>query len=332
MKNTFDLPKTPEDLLSVYNYSLLDPRSIPVAQGANDKVFSQGDIYGIEVTNPVLAQRCKNNLDPQHGESGDVNLSAIKVALNWDLPPKGSTLVTIKPDIDSIGAMAVLVMRQNNLDITPEIEERINFIDNADRASNQDWSGPHNLPSSENPWPPTLFSDPRTVAILGAAVSDFRAPVKNRIEMIENYLSTGELPLQYEKQVEDARRQLISALENGGLTVELDSSGRIATVIGKHRDAMTVGYSLAPVVVAFNPTFSPNPSIPPHAKYTVAQYKVGYANLKEALNELNEADSAVTETSEWGGNPGILGSTQGISSQLSPDQVTEIVRKHLSDK
>ena len=85
------------------------------------------------------------------------------------------------------------------------------------------------------------------------------------------------------------------------------------------------------IVVAFNPEFSPNPKVPPHAKYTIAQYKIGYANLVGALKELNEADPAVTEEAKWGGSAGIIGSPQGISSQLTPEQVSEIVGKYITE-
>jgi hypothetical protein len=139
------------------------------------------------------------------------------------------------------------------------------------------------------------------------------------------------MPAVYEKQVDEARKQLITALETGEMTAELTSDGKVAVVVGKHRDAMTIGYSLSPVVVAFNPEFSPNPKVPAHAKYTVAQYKMGLVDLTGALKELNEADSAVTEQAEWGGSPGIIGSPMGVSSKLTPERVAEIVAKYVTE-
>lgn len=64
---------------------------------------------------PTLAERCMANLDPQH-LGGDVATAAIQAALAmWrELPPDGATLATIRPDLDSIGAMAVLeLLRQD---------------------------------------------------------------------------------------------------------------------------------------------------------------------------------------------------------------------------
>jgi len=67
---------------------------------------------GIEVTIPVFAEKCGlGNIDPQHGNGAVRESSAIEAALMCDLPPDGSTLVTIRPDKDSFGAMAVLYLR-----------------------------------------------------------------------------------------------------------------------------------------------------------------------------------------------------------------------------
>src|SRR3989338_3386224 len=83
-----------------YNYALLDPRNIPAAAEANDKVFAN-PVYGIEVTVPALAKRCIFNLDPQHS-GGDANRAAIEDALTAELPTEGSTLATVRADLDAV--------------------------------------------------------------------------------------------------------------------------------------------------------------------------------------------------------------------------------------
>ncbi len=92
-----------------FKYGLLDPRKGQEAN--NDPVFSGSYTYGIEVTIPALAGRCSFNLDPQH-TGGNGNSTAIEEAVNGELPPDGATLVTIRPDLDSVGAMAILKIRE----------------------------------------------------------------------------------------------------------------------------------------------------------------------------------------------------------------------------
>jgi hypothetical protein len=331
VKGTGEMGMSPErEKMRPYEYATFDPRPVPEAQAANDAVFAKGPIYGVEVTNPKLAERCAANLDPQHS-GGDAMAAAVEAAMTWEVPPEQSTLATIKADIDAVGAMAVLEMRRRGEEITDEAKGRVGLIADADRASAKPWPGRQDLPSKENPWPSTFFSDPRAVAVLSAAASDFKVPLGARVSTMEGYLKEGAMPAMYEKQVDEARNQLIAALESGDMKAELTADGKVAVVVGKHRDAMTVGYSLSPIVVAFNPEFSPNPKVPTHAKYTVAQYKMGLADLMGALKELNAADQAVTEQAKWGGSPGIIGSPQGVSSKLSPEQVAEIVARYVKE-
>lgn len=59
----------------MYQFTTLDPRNIPAATEANNKMFAN-PVYGIEVTVPALARRCTFNLDPQH-TGGDANRATI---------------------------------------------------------------------------------------------------------------------------------------------------------------------------------------------------------------------------------------------------------------
>jgi len=80
--------------------------------------------------------------------------------------------------------------------------------------------------------------------------------------------------------------------------------------------------SLAPIVIAFNPAFRFQGGEPTR-KFTVAQYKLGYVNLREVLRDLSELEPG------WGGSPTIGGSPQGVSSKLSLEEVVEVVSCHL---
>src|SRR3990167_785149 len=93
----------------MYQFATIDPRNIPAAAEANDKVFAN-PVYGIEVTVPALAKRCTFNLDPQHS-GGDANRAAIEDALTAELPSEGSTLATVRAGLDAAGSLAIFHLR-----------------------------------------------------------------------------------------------------------------------------------------------------------------------------------------------------------------------------
>ena len=86
-------------------------------------------------------------------------------------------------------------------------------------------------------------------------------------------------------------------------------------------------------MVAFNPEMMVNfrdPSQGTCRKFTICRFDshVG-VDITAAVAELNELDSAVTDSFRWGGRGDIAGSPQGISSKLTLEQVVATVAKHL---
>ena len=93
----------------MYQYGLLRKDASLEAERHNAEWLGPSTL-GIEVTSNHLADKCGlGNIDPQHQSNG--HSSAIEYALNHPIPPPGSKLVTIRPDKDSLGAMAVLTLR-----------------------------------------------------------------------------------------------------------------------------------------------------------------------------------------------------------------------------
>src|SRR3989338_5967785 len=123
-----------------YKFAILDPRPIPAAIEANDKVFASGPVYGVEVTVPALAKRCTFNLDPQH-TGGDANRAAIEDALTTELPSEGSTLATVRADLDAIGTMAIFNLRAKGESLESAMD-RINMVATADKFARGGYSGP----------------------------------------------------------------------------------------------------------------------------------------------------------------------------------------------
>lgn len=307
--------------VSPYRFATLDPRGIPAAIEANDEVFAN-PVYGIEVTVPALAKRCTFNLDPQHS-GGDASRAAIEDALTTELPAEGSTLATVRADLDAIGSMAVFNLRAKGVGLDPAME-RIALVATSDKFARGGYTGPKPLPTRDNPWveETATAESSRPLAAIGAAVMDFKVPAVLRVSTMEQWLLTGEEPKQYRDSVEKERLDMITALETGQIKHETRSGGRIAVVESTHRAATSVGYSLAPVVVALNPSFTQGPS-EPYKKFTICAFEAKFADIKSALAELATIEAG------WGGSPTIGGSPQGVSSILTIDQVVEIVNRHL---
>ncbi len=334
-----------------YQYATLDPRS----NADNSKILQGGDfILGVEVTVPSLLDQLKDhntsfcgNIDPQHGfhcetyENGSgfcyeptapsfmsgetaiefasrVNPFAKTGWVQTMLPPPGATLVTVRADLDSVGTMATLEHISTVGEIPLAMKERIQKIADFDRGVSGKWVSKE-LPTKENPWPDKLNQD---LSALAAAVADFKVPLEDRVATMLKWLVTGEEPEQYRVQVEKERQNMISALETGQIKYETRSNGRITVVESTHRAATTVGYSLAPVVIALNPEMRIAGG-EPHKKFTICQLNVGYVDLSTVKAELNQFENG------WGGSETIIGSPQGVSSKLAIEQVVGIVEKHL---
>lgn len=315
-----------------YKYATLDPRPITAAQAANEAVFASGPVLGVEVTVPALAARCAlGNIDPQH-TGGDAGRAAIEEAVSVELPPEGATLVTVRADVDSVGAMAVIAMRRARGELAfahalydDGVEVAIGMIATADKFARGGYPGPKALPTRDNPWSEESASaeSSRPLAAIAAAVMDFKTPLAQRVAAMEQWLLTGEEPKQYRDSVERERLDMIAALENGTIKHETRAGGRIAVVESTHRAATAVGYALAPVVVARNPAFKLGGG-EAHVKFTVCAFELGkFADIKSALAELATLEPG------WGGSPTIGGSPQGVSSQLTIEQVVAVVEKHL---
>jgi len=201
----------------------------------------------------------------------------------------------------------------------------------------------------------------RPLAAIAAAVAEFKLPLDQRVALMEKWLLTGEEPEQYRTQVEKEHLDMITALESGAIKYETrripygncpgmiqEFSGvlrcdvcmteqpeevglnqpcgawfrTVAVVESTHRAATSVGYSLAPVVIARNPAFKLGGG-EAHVKYTVCAFEPKFADIKSALAELATLEAG------WGGSPTIGGSPQGVSSILTVDQVVAVVEKHL---
>lgn len=325
----------------MFKFAVLDPRPIPAAEEANSKVLGPNTL-GIEVTIPVLAVRCGlGNIDPQHsgGDAGGTAIEwAVEEAFEAASQLADATFVTVRADLDSIGAMAVMeigsigvnaaaaaagVVSPGGVYYLPDLMGRVRLVAESDRFARGGWPGPRSLPTKENPWPETQSARP--LAAIAAAVGDHKVPIAERVAAMQRWLLTGEEPAGYRDRVEAERLEVVRILEQGRIKAEAVADGRIAQVVSTHRAATSIGYALAPIVVALNPEFRFQGG-PAHAKFTVCQFTGGFVDLKAAAAELSGREDG------WGGSPTIIGSPQGVGSKLALDEVVEVVARHLIEK
>ncbi len=303
-----------------YSVALLDPRPTLAATATNDATFALGPTLGIEVTVPALARRCTlGNLDPQHA-GRDSSRAAIQDALDAPLPPAGTILVTVRPDLDALGTMAVFHLRAAGTSLGPEAAARVEQIAAADRFAHGPWPGPRPLPSEDDD---DLDPEGAQLNAIAALVADGTRSMSNRVDRLRDWLITGETPTEYADRVREERLELARQIATGATIVSSRTGGRIAAVESAHRSALLVGYRVAPVVAARNPRFRFQ-GREPHVKYTIAQYAPGYVDLDAACAAL------ATRELGWGGSPTIIGSPQGVASTLAMDDVLAEVEHALT--
>ena len=278
-------------------------------------IVDPGTTLGIEITDPDVAKLCRlGNLDGQHVVHDDwmSGLAAIEIALCVDLnsslvghagPPwpnsnlptfvcDATTLATTRPDVDSVGAMAVLVLR--SLDIAIDVE----FVRNVAKADSfraDKWS-PRPLPTEENPWPvgTTTVDSTQSLAAFGMicsprpSVLESPLPLAQRVFLMAFRLAADsglcELGARFGGDVGDGERILaeacgaerqirgqwprhfIRAMQEEAQLVRvclaraahepgaIIERSKFVEVRVAHAGALSLGYCVAPVVVAFDQT------------------------------------------------------------------------------
>lgn len=290
----------------MYKYATFRLGASEEANHANQELASSGELYGVEVTIPALAKLCAlGNLDPQH-TGGQTNQAACTAALTCELPPDGAILVTVRPDADSIAAMAVLLLRsEGHTTETIVSSGLLDEIATGDCAPDGPWVQDYT--------PPSGFAAANSIAM------DFRKGLDARVNVIANALIGAVL--------------LATPTPNdySQITVTTAANGQIAVALADGpagKGACGAGYRYAPVVVTLNEQFTLNPrEVAPHRKYTVARWNATHVPMDwdGMLEELQAVEPG------WGGGgASICGSTQNQASPMGLEQVIEIVARHLT--
>jgi hypothetical protein len=219
----------------MYKFDIIS-RTSPFVQTAGGRLLADNTL-GIEVVTPELAEACQlGNVDPQHGQSlgpawyaesaeyephpakaplerrrrgGEARwgASAVMAALNCSpslIPPDGARLVTERPDLDSVAAMAVLALRRlyedgelglEDQDPLSGLHDRCDEIAAADNfAGAGEWRS-RPLPTAENPWcEDGPVEDRRGLYPLNAIAQDRALSLAVRVAVVAAWLLGGEDP------------------------------------------------------------------------------------------------------------------------------------------
>lgn len=282
----------------------LDPR--PVGAESNEKFFSEhSDVLGIEVTLPAYASKCNlGNLDHHGPDDTAETPSACMQAFWMNFATQITAMVTVRPDADSITAMAVIV---NKMEGHLVDESLVKEIDAFDRLG------------------PAVGEVSSVVTAIARKACDFRLSLDERVRWVSEILA-GDGKEEEVAELVSARAAEIKAAREASFLSVVDD-GRMATIISTHRFATNLGYENATVVVAQNPEMPVDfrdPSKGTYRKYTICRYDSHVqCDLPAALKELQKLEEG------WGGRGDIFGSPQGVSSKLTFSEVVEIVSRHL---
>lgn len=275
---------------------------------------------GIEITDASLAACCSlGNIDPQHGFARGCTVpgsAAIEVALGWPLPPHGATLATIRPDTDSIGAMAVLSLRAKGIRVNADMAARVELVtrsDCFDFGNWASWSASHPPPQPCG----TLLAlplHPPEIRALAATIRLNGNDLAASVAMMRDWLLTGALPIAGVAEVRRADGQAAEDWEAGKLPVTQLLGGRLAHIQSDYPGAVSFGYRYAPVVIAEG-------AVEGKRKITVAQFDSGHIDLATLAARLNAIEPG------WGGSVTILGSPQGLATLLEIARIIDIIQE-----
>ncbi|HEY7414944.1 MAG TPA: hypothetical protein VH593_07115, partial [Ktedonobacteraceae bacterium] len=187
------------------------------------------------------------------------------------------------------------------------------MIANQDKFEHGVWPGPHPLSMEYG-------SQELESSGLGFIAMNHRLPIVQRVSLFEQWLVNGTCD-----GLADAREQARETFSNAVNDSSVSVDGGTAVVESHHIGATGVGYHFAPVVVIRNDAFRFPGVEGTHIKYTICQFCEGYVDMPSIVADLNEIEQS---GGTWGGSRTICGSPQGVSSELSLEQVVEVVKSH----
>lgn len=312
-----------------YKYGLLKSGDFEEVRKSNDSLLGMNTL-GVEVTQPALAARCGlGNLDPQHGNNPNINSSAIEGAMTCALPPAGATLVTMRPDRDSFGAMAVLRLRAEGRgsSINKNLVWAIARVDSI---------GVHQAFKKF----PEIAQWKTELDAMQAVVTNFKnrwgEDVQSRINYVAQILS-GECAKNGANDLQTLAKEFLDSISGKHFEVSEICWGCVL-VVGDYRGARDFGSKYFFVTLAKDEAFV-EPGVDgykPHLRWSItrkhAEVKLDMPALRAAINAAEaeargiSLDQLAERKLTWGGPLNITSCPVGVISALSEETIIGLVK------
>lgn len=283
-------------------------------------------LVGVEITEQELTSMFHLTVDPQHDPLNKSDMTSLEYAFNnqeniFSIVNQFDKvfLATVKPDMDSIGTMAILsLLLRYKFQLDGDMILRLKAIAKSDRHGRNNWKhrredyfyfnnhNIHGLPSG-----------------LAYMTSDHKLDMSHKIDNMISYLTHGTFE-NLDKYNDAVAKNLKKSTKSTHIDVIIPK--KLAMVMSNYRGAVAYGYKSCPVVIARNNNFIFGTGISKlqGRKITIAQYEdnkyVDLTRLKYVLNELEEG---------WGGSSAIIGSPQDRPCKLDDNSIIELVKKYL---
>lgn len=283
-------------------------------------------LVGIEITESDLNNLFHLIIDPQHDPINKSDITSIEYTFNnqenlYNILNKFDKvlLCTIKPDMDSIGTMAIIdLMLKKNLRLDGDMILRLKAIAKSDRHGRINWKNRredyfhfdhyniHGLPSG-----------------LAYMTSDHKIDTIQKVQNMKDYLLTGSFDT-LNKYTDNVIKNHKKSIKNTDISIIIPK--KICFVTSNYRGAVAYGYKFCSTVIAKNNNFifGRNSTQIQGKKITIAQYEDNkYIDLISLKCELNKLEPG------WGGSSVIIGSPQTHPCTLDDKQIINLAIKFL---
>jgi len=297
----------------LYNYGVIRLDNGKETQKHNEKLLGPNTL-GIEVTRKDFAVKCGlGNIDPQHDGSGS-DSSAIIDSLSFPLPLTGSILVTIRPDADAFGAMAVLTARFEGKErlLRHDLVEMIHLIDCVGPAK----------ASQLNPKIQEYRPEGYAIQQISRGGPSW-INTKEQVNAIARIL-TGSMSRNQVEEIASTRK--VNNAEELKFTVIIPDKVMLIETRGQYGFARQYGSTRFPVTVVCDYEYV-MPGVEgytPHKRWCIIRNYSNIIDIEDVKFRLNKVEK---NGSTWGGPKNLVSSPQGNESAISDSEVIAIIRE-----
>ncbi len=284
----------------------------------------EGISLGLEIT--LKTPDGFTNID-HHGENcTDESPSCIEQVMEKSLKelPEGK-MATVSPDLDSVGAMAVILLKREGKKVDERLVKAIGLLDRKGPAYFYE-KGQQDL-GLENDEEFEKIKEILKACRYRLNIERLRLPeaVLFMMKILSGDYTEEEIKKyaqEYDKKLEEAKKES---------KVEVIIDGLLVFVESKHQMAFDIGYEKGKIVIAYNPEFEWKGTGTITPKYTIARRdsNVREIDMEGLLEELNKIAEEKGLQGRWGGRENIIGSPIGENPLLDPEEVKDIVKKYI---